>query len=379
MKLTHYGWRMRFCAIGFCLGLYLVVSALVSTHGGVSFPAPYDMNGLAVVEVPFTSPSRSRAAAEALALHKAAGSHNLAFNIQRGGGGLSPRRMRGMSGPQIEWCKYPLGYKAAPGPVTALASFPGSGNTWLRYLLQQATGLLTGSVYKDYALLKNGFPGENVVNGSVLAVKTHEFGPDSRKAFDRVILLVRDPFSSLKAEFNRRSGGHVGHASLDRYKRSGGKHWRNFVNSKGPEWERMNMDWFNGFHPDDRKVIFYDHLQEDPIGVLRSTLDFLGVSVSNATLSCVNERKEGIYKRPKKKLKMDVFSDEMKSLLAEKQRTVFALLDRPDYTNEYSSYADLVSASEEAVVQRPFSQQQYPSSNAGVKKAEATAKPEASS
>ena len=28
-------------------------------------------------------------------------------------------------------------FQAAPGPVTALASFPGSGNTWLRYLLQQ--------------------------------------------------------------------------------------------------------------------------------------------------------------------------------------------------------------------------------------------------
>ena len=27
-----------------------------------------------------------------------------------------------------------------PGPYVALASFPGSGNTWLRYLLQQATG-----------------------------------------------------------------------------------------------------------------------------------------------------------------------------------------------------------------------------------------------
>lgn len=26
------------------------------------------------------------------------------------------------------------------GGLTALASFPGSGNTWLRYLLQQATG-----------------------------------------------------------------------------------------------------------------------------------------------------------------------------------------------------------------------------------------------
>ena len=39
----------------------------------------------------------------------------------------------------ITWCKE-LVMKAAPGPVTALASFPGSGNTWLRYLLQQASG-----------------------------------------------------------------------------------------------------------------------------------------------------------------------------------------------------------------------------------------------
>lgn len=30
--------------------------------------------------------------------------------------------------------------KAAEERLTALASFPGSGNTWLRYLLQQATG-----------------------------------------------------------------------------------------------------------------------------------------------------------------------------------------------------------------------------------------------
>ena len=39
----------------------------------------------------------------------------------------------------IDWCQ-PLGFLANPGPKVALASFPGSGNTWLRYLLQQATG-----------------------------------------------------------------------------------------------------------------------------------------------------------------------------------------------------------------------------------------------
>ena len=32
-----------------------------------------------------------------------------------------------------------------PGPVTALWSVPGSGNTWVRFLIQQATGYVTGA------------------------------------------------------------------------------------------------------------------------------------------------------------------------------------------------------------------------------------------
>lgn len=35
----------------------------------------------------------------------------------------------------------PVHYREKPGSVVALASFPGSGNTWLRYLLQLSTGI----------------------------------------------------------------------------------------------------------------------------------------------------------------------------------------------------------------------------------------------
>lgn len=70
----------------------------------------------------------------------------------------------------------------------ALASFPGSGNTWLRYLLQQATGIYTGSVYKDYGLLKSGFPAESIANTSVLIVKTHEYGSIAWGTFRKVLI-----------------------------------------------------------------------------------------------------------------------------------------------------------------------------------------------
>ena len=94
---------------------------------------------------------------------------------------------------EVDWCHGFLKYMDPPGkvtqllienhatylpfykkgPLTALASFPGSGNTWIRYLLQQATGIATGSVYNSTQFLKSCFPGEGVYNGSVIAIKTH--------------------------------------------------------------------------------------------------------------------------------------------------------------------------------------------------------------
>ena len=38
-----------------------------------------------------------------------------------------------------------------------LISFPGSGNTWTRHLIEQASGIYTGSVYGDKRLYKSGW------------------------------------------------------------------------------------------------------------------------------------------------------------------------------------------------------------------------------
>lgn len=54
-------------------------------------------------------------------------------------------------------------------------------------------------------------------------IKTHEWGPNAWAPFSKAILLVRDPKKAILAEFNRQSGGHVGFASPDRYKRTKGR------------------------------------------------------------------------------------------------------------------------------------------------------------
>ena len=42
----------------------------------------------------------------------------------------------------------------------ALVSYPGSGNTWTRYLVEAATGVFTGSVFNDKTIQQAGHFGE---------------------------------------------------------------------------------------------------------------------------------------------------------------------------------------------------------------------------
>ncbi|XP_018574207.1 WSCD family member AAEL009094 [Anoplophora glabripennis] len=222
---------------------------------------------------------------------------------------------------KINWCSE-LKYVDPPRETVALASFPGSGNTWLRYLLQQATGFFTGSVYKDYGLLKNGFPAESVLNGSVLVVKTHEWGPKARSKFSKAILLVRSPAPAIQAEFNRQSGGHIGFASPDRYKRTKGKHWQQFVSDKLRGWQQMNLDWLYNF-TGPTHVIFYEQLVDNVEHTLRTVIKFLDVPINEELFNCAMERKEGIYRRKKRVLNFDPYTSKMKENLKSIQEKVY--------------------------------------------------------
>ena len=113
--------------------------------------------------------------------------------------------------------------------IVALASFPGSGSTWARSALEQATGIYTGSVYCDNRLKSKGFVGEKVSSANVLAVKTHypskdlfiplsEYhDPSKFKNITAVILLVRNPLDSIVSLWNWMHGGHMATAALNTF------------------------------------------------------------------------------------------------------------------------------------------------------------------
>ncbi|XP_047999023.1 WSCD family member AGAP003962 [Leguminivora glycinivorella] len=218
--------------------------------------------------------------------------------------------MRG--GPSVAWCK-DLHFKPL-GPVVALVSHPGSGNTWLRYLLQQVTGIMTGSIYMDYGLRTHGFPAENVTDGTVLVVKTHEAPPVHPDKFQAAVLLIRHPKDAILAEYNRLHKGHIGTAPKSAFKRKSHEHkttdWVKFVSYQLTAWESLHELWLTRF-PGKILVILYETLVRDTEPTLQRILDFLNHTVTKDDMSCAIANREGIYRRRKKLQDFDPFTADM--------------------------------------------------------------------
>jgi hypothetical protein len=164
-----------------------------------------------------------------------------------------------------------------------LLSFPGSGNTWLRLLVEYATGYFTGSVDVNDKELMSRMPGESVCDPRVALIKGHPsdlklgtycagrvggaggtasalagagagagsgggggtIGRPARRTggtcvynternqakkcrlggiayFSRFVYVVRDPYKAMLADFQRHiTGSHIGSVSI-----SAGNHHR---------------------------------------------------------------------------------------------------------------------------------------------------------
>ena len=109
-------------------------------------------------------------------------------------------------------CRFIMG-QSSRQPV-ALNSQEGSGNTWLRGLLEKATGLCTGFYLCDTEMRPQGFLGESVQSGRVLVVKTHVHIPQwvgEKKipyiaydsSYSSAVYLIRNPAHGVVTEWNR--------------------------------------------------------------------------------------------------------------------------------------------------------------------------------
>ncbi len=146
-------------------------------------------------------------------------------------------------------------------PRIALASYPRSGNTWVRFLLEAATGERCGSVYADRIMPRDS---------EGLVIKTHELDAGS---YASAIHLVRNPFDAIESYFHWRRdiGG-------DRR-----TEWREHVAQCVEGWERHTAYWLATPLPCRR--IRYEDLHASPDEVLRGLLAWLERPVDAAAIA----------------------------------------------------------------------------------------------
>jgi len=158
-------------------------------------------------------------------------------------------------------CATPKHFGSLGNAYTMLSSTPGSGNTFLRSVVEEGTRLYSGSMYHDSDLKNDyGFKGETKNpwagdHAQLSVIKTHyPFFHDRHipaKA-NAAIHIVRAPFDALLSEFNREYGNsHVGRAPMEimHSRLSGWLMKRHFV------WTRTMRFWLGGngsleLHPD---------------------------------------------------------------------------------------------------------------------------------
>lgn len=125
-----------------------------------------------------------------------------------------------------------------------LLSIAGSGNTWIRFLIEQATGYATGSVYNDKSLLKK-FKGENawpsqkqsiVVKAHVWPRITNFLNETGQVSVPGCIFILRNPKDSLLAEYTRRLTNYnhtqaIGFQELKNHIKNSTKNYNDFQKS----------------------------------------------------------------------------------------------------------------------------------------------------
>lgn len=155
-----------------------------------------------------------------------------------------------------------------PKTVNAVISFPKSGRTWLRVMLD---ALGVDAVYDHRGA---GHRGRRDIS---------ELSTKGLRRFDRIVFLHRDPRDTAVSGYhqtNSRHGGYDGTIS-------------DFIRDPRHGIEKVikyNLMWFDlAVHRDHTKIASYEALRENPVDGLASIASFLGSDIDRASVTTVVE------------------------------------------------------------------------------------------
>jgi hypothetical protein len=159
--------------------------------------------------------------------------------------------------------------EADPLSQVVLASYPRSGNSLMRKLVEKCTGIFTGSDTRpDRTLGKSlfdfGMKGEGVVDDTVHLVKTHYPERAGYLPFNagRAILLVRNPYDAIDSYFNMTlTNTHNKSMAEDQYTRFSAA-WDELLRSEIQIWQQFHRYWLKQQVP--LLVVRFEDLVQDP-------------------------------------------------------------------------------------------------------------------
>lgn len=156
--------------------------------------------------------------------------------------------------------------------MIALASYPRSGNTWMRILIERATDRPVDSVSMDR-------PYPEIATGEPIAWKTHylphrEF---REQRFTKAIHLVRHPYDAIVSYWHYKRDFEYLDLLWEDHVLQQLRPPRVKVEGELPTWGRHTADW----EQEDTLPVRYEDLLADTAGVLAKVCEFLQVPHEN--------------------------------------------------------------------------------------------------
>jgi hypothetical protein len=216
--------------------------------------------------------------------------------------------------------EYTVGFiRNGSRPMMALMSYPGSGNTWIRGIIERLSGYFTGSIYADKDLYVKGsitfpvkFTTENVQIkscrigfygevvpidcGCTIVQKTHDFQKNDYKPFvnKSAILIIRNPYGALVSYRNFMTTGysHTASASPTQFT---GISWKKFVTKEIDRWKTKALEWIPKIGHGG--ILLYEDLKKEKRNQFRNLMRYLGLEVDERRLDCVIKHDFSSFKR----------------------------------------------------------------------------------
>lgn len=185
--------------------------------------------------------------------------------------------------------------------TTYLVSYPCSGNTWTRTVLQGVLQIHSGSVFNDKSLQAIGLLGEGVTDPRrVLPIKTHYPVVGKHKPYARNLVIVRAPLhATLSYTILQNTAGHADELSLSELTVKFDAGMADHLS----RWRTAAETWKNcaPSRPigDCHVVRFEDIVADTRAAYLREILPYLGVNSSHPDvirrLDCAIDRANSAY------------------------------------------------------------------------------------